>query len=183
MPMERIEQLRQQVLVLKCQTGDRLAWEELYRQYNPSLGYYLRRLMGNDALAEDVQQEVWLTVVRNIGRLKSPEAFTVWLYRIARARAFDRIQHEPQRAELVEETAEPVEASDEEAFSPEDAARVHAGLATLAANHREVLLLRFMEDLSYEQISEVIGSSVGTVRSRIHYAKGALRRQLEKDHE
>jgi len=180
--MERIEQLRQQVLVLKCQTGDRLAWDNLYRQYNPSLGYYLRRLMGNDVLAEDVQQEVWLTVVRNIGRLKSPEAFTVWLYRIARTRALDRIQ-QPKHSELVEEATEPVDASDDDAFSPEDAARVHAGLAMLPAAHREVLLLRFMEDLSYEQIAEVIGSSVGTVRSRIHYAKSALRRQLEKSHE
>ncbi|HEX5243540.1 MAG TPA: sigma-70 family RNA polymerase sigma factor [Tepidisphaeraceae bacterium] len=183
MPMERIEQLRQQVLVLKCQTGDRLAWEELYRQYNPSLGYYLRRLMGNDALAEDVQQEVWLTVVRNIGGLKSPEAFTVWLYRIARTRAIDRVQSKAWHAELIEEAVEHVDASDDDAFSPADAARVHAGLATLAAAHREVLLLRFMEDLSYEEIAQVIGSSVGTVRSRIHYAKGALRRQLEKDHE
>lgn len=181
--MERIEQLRQQVLVLKCQTGDRLAWEELYRQYNPALGYYLRRLMGNDVLAEDVQQEVWLTVVRNIGRLKSLEAFTVWLYRIARTRAIDHAQGQAWHAELKEETTEPVGASEDDAFSPEDAARVHAGLATLATNHREVLLLRFMEDLSYEQIAQVIGSSVGTVRSRIHYAKCALRRQLEKDHE
>lgn len=180
MPMERIEQLRQQVLVLKCQTGDRAAWEELYRKYNPSLGYYLRRLIGSDALAEDVQQEVWLSVVRNIARLKSPEAFTVWLYRIARTRALDRMQGQVRHSELIEESAEAVNASDDEPFSPEDAAQVHAGLATLAAAHREVLLLRFMEDLSYEQIAEVIGSSVGTVRSRIHYAKGALRRQLEK---
>jgi len=181
--MERIEQLRQQVLVLKCQTGDRLAWDDLYRQYNPSLGYYLRRLMGNDVLAEDVQQEVWLTVVRNIARLKSPEAFTVWLYRIARTRAMDRLQSKTWHAELIEETTEPVDASEDESFSPEDAARVHAGLAMLPAAHREVLLLRFMEDLSYEQVAQVIGSSVGTIRSRIHYAKGALRRQLEKDHE
>ena len=181
--MERIEQLRQQVLVLKCQTGDRSALEELYRQYNPSLDYYLRRLMGSDALAEEVQQEVWLTVIRNIARLKSPEAFTVWLYRIARTRAIDRAKDHAWHAELNEETTEPADASDDEAFSPEDAARVHAGLASLAAPHREVLLLRFMEDLSYEQIAQVIGSSVGTVRSRIHYAKCALRRQLEKNHE
>ena len=181
--MDRLDQLRQRVLVLKCQIGDGSAWDELYRRSNPPLGYYLRRLTGSDATADDVQQEVWLTVVRNIARLKSPDAFRVWLYRIARSRAMSRLAEQHCYVALDEQAVALSEVSEDEPFSPRDAARVHAALANLSPGHREVLLLRFMEDLPYEQIAEVVGCSVGTVRSRIHYAKCALRRQLEIGHD
>lgn len=180
--MNRIEQLRQRVMVVKCQIGERSAWDALYRQFNPALGYYLRRLLGDGPVADDLRQEVWLTVVRKIGRLKAPEAFTVWLYRIARGKAMTWLKTRSRDAPLDDPPAAPPQL-DEGAFSPADAARVHAGLAALRAEHRDVLLLRFMEDLSYEQIAEVVGCGIGTVRSRIHYAKCALRRELEKDNE
>ena len=181
--MEQLEQLRRRVLVLKCQLGDQGAWDELYRLYNPSLGYYLRRLTGRDQTAVDVQQEVWLAVVRNITRLKYPEAFTVWFYRIARSKVMSRLSAHDKDLSLEEAPESPADEPDDEAFRAGDAARVHAALDGLGPEHREVLLLRFMEDLSYEQIAEVVGRPVGTVRSRIHHAKHALRRQLENDHE
>jgi RNA polymerase sigma-70 factor, ECF subfamily len=181
--MNQLDQLRHRVIVLKCQLGDRAAWDELYRHYNPPLAYYLRRLTGRDQTGDDVQQEVWLAVVRNIARLKSPEAFTVWLYRIARSKAMSRLPAYRKDAPLEEEPAAPVEIPDDETFSESDMARVHAALDGLRPEHRDVLLLRFMEDLSYEEIAAVVDCGVGTVRSRIHYGKRALRRQLEKDHE
>ena len=181
--MDRLDELRQRVLVLKCQIGDHSAWDELYRQYNPPLGYYLRRLTDSDWTADDVQQEVWLTVIRQLPRLKSPEAFTVWFYRIAHSKAMNRLRGNQRLVPLEEQMLAPLQAPEDEPFSPEDAARVHESLATLRPEHRDVLLLRFMEELSYEQIAEVIGCSVGTVRSRIHYAKGALRRRLEDHHD
>ena len=181
--MDRLDQRCQRVPVLKCQAGDRSAWDELYRRYNPPLGYYLRRLTGSDAAADDVQQEVWLTVIRNLPRLKSPEAFTVWLWRIARSKAMNRLAGEHRHVPLEDQAADLPEAHEDEPFSPQDAARVHAGIAKLSPEHRDVLLLRFMEELSYEEIADVVGCSVGTVRSRIHYAKCALRQQLENDHD
>ena len=60
---------------------------------------------------------------------------------------------------------------EEPKFSPEDAARIHAALDRLEPMHREVLVLRFLEELSYEEIGQVVDCPVGTVRSRIHYAK------------
>src|SRR4051812_33362698 len=90
--MNPIDDVLERVLVLKCQTGDGGALEELYLRHSTRLGYYLRRLMnGDEAAAADVQQEVWLTVVRKIKRLRTVEAFAVWLYRIARTRAMDRL--------------------------------------------------------------------------------------------
>jgi RNA polymerase sigma-70 factor (ECF subfamily) len=179
------DEIRQRVLVLRCQTGDTLALEELYLRHRARLGYYLRRLLdGDEAAAADVQQDVWLTVVRKIPRLKAPEAFAVWLYRIARTRALDRLRAANKSATL--ECDAPPGAIDERAsdagpeFSAEDAAAIHAGLARVSPAHRDVLLLRFMEDLSYEQIADVIGCPFGTVASRIYHAKNALRRELEK---
>jgi RNA polymerase sigma-70 factor (ECF subfamily) len=67
-------------------------------------------------------------------------------------------------------------------FTAEDAARVHAALDTLAPEHREVVVLRFIEDMSYDEIAKVAGCPVGTVRSRLHHAKRALRRVLEETH-
>ena len=180
--MDRLDQLRQRVLVLKCQLGDQAAWEELYRRYHPSLRYYLRGLCGSESAADDAGQEVWLTVVRCLARLKAPEALTVWLYRIARSKALSGAGP-PQAFELDERTIAMPEADDDESFSPEDAARVHAAMERLRPEHRDVLLLRFMEDLSYEQIADVTGCPVGTIRSRIFYAKCALRRVLENGHD
>ena len=135
-------------------------------------------MLGRDDV-DDVQQEVWLTVIRRIGRLRSPEAFTIWLYQIARSKALNRLA-DRRMARILEQAdvAEEVADEPEPEFSASDAARIHDGLARLNPIHREVLVLRFMEDLSYEQIAEVVRCSVGTVRSRLHYAKRALLEQL-----
>ena len=184
--MSDLDQIRQCVLVLKCQTGDAAALEELYLRHSARLAYYLRRLLdGDESEAADVQQDVWLTVVRKIARLKAPEAFTVWLYRVARTRAMDRLaaRNAPVSLECDAEPGALENASaqsDDSEFSPDDAAAIHAALARLGHAHRDVLLLRFMEDLSYEQIADVTGCPFGTVASRIYHAKQALRRELEK---
>ena len=65
-------------------------------------------------------------------------------------------------------------------FTPEDAARIHDALDGLALEHREVLMLRFLEGMTYEQIAAISGCGVGTVKSRLYYAKRALRRVLEE---
>ena len=65
-------------------------------------------------------------------------------------------------------------------FTSEDAEHIHAALDTLAPEHRDVLLLRFIEDMSYDEIARATGCALGTVRSRIRYAKRALRRALER---
>src|SRR5438105_6306575 len=89
--MTEIDSIMERVLVLRCQTGDRRALEELYLRNSRSLSYFLQKMLDSDEAAADVQQEVWLTVLRSIARLKHAEAFRVWLYRIARTRALDRL--------------------------------------------------------------------------------------------
>jgi RNA polymerase sigma-70 factor (ECF subfamily) len=178
--MDASEQLLEQILVLRAQTRDDGAFEKLVARYRARVAYFVRRSVGNDGSAEDVLQQVWLTAFERLPRLKEPAAFRVWLYRIARNQAVDAV-----RARRPVEPVELDELSDgdgpaEPEFTAEDAARVHAGLATLRPEHREVLVLRFMEDLDYGQIADVVGCDLGTVKSRLHYAKRALRRELER---
>lgn len=178
---EQAEQIYERLLVVRAQAGDEAAVAELVARFSPRLRYFLRKLLASADGAEDALQDVWLDVVRGLARLEDPQALVAWLYRIARDRAYARLR-KSRRLELpLDEIglAEPTVESEEE-FSAEDAARIHAALDELPAQQREVLVLRFLEDMAYEEIGRVVSCSVGTVRSRIHYAKKALRERLAK---
>lgn len=167
--------LAERLLILRCQTGDEAALAELISRYSPGLRLYLRK-MSAQAAVDDLLQETWFDVYRKINGLRQPEAFVTWLYRIAR----DKLYRELRRKQLPAdegELFEPVVWADE-TFSREDAEAVRTALDDLAAPQREVLVLRFIEDLSYEQIAQVIDRPVGTVRSRIHYGLQSLRQKL-----
>jgi RNA polymerase sigma-70 factor (ECF subfamily) len=172
--------LHERLLVLRCQTGDSIAFEELVLLYQPRLRYFLRALLRGDSDVEDRLQEIWLDVYRGIARLTEPAAFSSWLYRIARNRAFRVLRKRREPPLSIEGIDLPAKEEDEPHWSAEDAASLHAALDSLAAEHREVLLLRFIEEMSYEDIARVTGCPVGTVRSRLHYAKRALRDVLER---
>jgi len=129
--------------------------------------------------ADDLLQETWIDVYRNINRLERPDAFKAWLYRIARDKAYRELRGRPARAAPLDESLQDSIAIQKESFTAEEAEDVRAALDQLPAEQRDVLLLRFMEEMSYEQIAEVVACPVGTVRSRIHYAKLALRAKLQ----
>ena len=177
--MRPAQQLLDSTLVLRYQTGDAAAFEQIVERYYAPLRYFVRSLTGNADAADDVLQEVWLTVLKKLGRLRSTEAFSVWLYRIARNKVYDGLRGQRLIATFDDETTPVEEMEDEGEFSPADAARIHQCLRRLTPEHRGVLVLRFMEEMSYEDVARVVGCKVGTVRSRIHYAKRALRRQME----
>jgi RNA polymerase sigma-70 factor, ECF subfamily len=169
------------LLVLRCQVGDRGAFQELVRQCQPRISRYLHKLLPGETSVDDLIQEVWLDVLRSIGRLNDPAAFLPWLYRIAHNRAFEMLRRRQRRPATAIEELDAIETTtDESDFTFEDRQAVHAAIDQLTPEHREVLLLRFMEDLSYEEIAKVTGTQLGTIRSRLHHAKRALRRILEK---
>jgi RNA polymerase sigma-70 factor (ECF subfamily) len=178
--IDPVELLYERVLVVRCQAGDEAAFEELVERYAPRLRYFLRKLLSKAAAAEDCLQDVWLDVFRGLPRLADPQAFRAWIYRIARDRAFGHLRKGRRREEPLGEIDVPDEAAEEGEFSPEDAARIHAALDDLPPEQREVLVLRFLEEMSYDEIARVTSQPLGTVRSRIHYGKRALQRALEK---
>lgn len=173
---DRLEQLYDRVLVLRCQAGDEGAFAELVGRYAARLRYYLRRLLDTTD-TDDVLQELWLDVFRGLPRLADAGAFPAWLYRVARARALRSRRGRPPPQALPEgDWAE----EPEERLLADDAAGVHAALAELPPEQREVVILRFLEGMSYDDIARVTDSPLGTVRSRLHYAKIALRHILER---
>jgi RNA polymerase sigma-70 factor (ECF subfamily) len=172
------DRLYERVLVLRCQALDEAAFEEVVARYTPRLRYYLRKMLGSVQSAEDALQEVWLDAFRGLPGLIEPGAFPAWIYRLARDRAFRELRRRRSYRPL--EGFDVIdEAGGADGFSTEDAARIHHALDALVPEHREVLVLRFIESMTYDQIAGIVGCQLGTVRSRLHYAKRALRRVIE----
>jgi len=177
--MDSNEQLIEQLLILRCQMGDNQAFCELIERYGKALRYFIKSLLDSHELAEDIYQETWMAVIRRIRSLKQPEAFTIWLYRIARNKVYRQLR----RKKLFVELNEKITSGNHEEkndFSVEDAEKIHKALEKLHPLHKEILLLRFLEQMSYEQITQVINCNMGTVKSRIYYAKKALRKEMER---
>lgn len=178
------------LLVLRAQLGARDALSRLVARHDARVLFYLRRLLGRPGPgstdAEDLRQRVWLSVMRKLGTLEDPAAFRGWLYRIARNEAMSWLRNRSIRLEVPLDLAvlDPVtdDTDDDLGFGPEDAAAMYDALDALSSNHREMLTLRFLGGLSYEEIARVLDCPVGTVRSRIHYAKAALRALLDPAH-
>ncbi|MHC4745556.1 MAG: RNA polymerase sigma factor [Planctomycetota bacterium] len=177
--MSSDEQLILQLLILRCQIGDAGALAELIARYERPLRYFISRLLGDLEMTEDIFQETWVSVFGRIGTLKNGEAFGAWLYRIARNKVYHQLRRKKRLTELNESIPVP-NGAEEPAFRADDAARIHKCLAVIRTQHREVLMLRFLEQMSYQQISEVLKCNLGTVKSRIYYAKLALKEEMEK---
>jgi RNA polymerase sigma-70 factor (ECF subfamily) len=173
---EDAERLRLHLLVLRCQAGDERAFETLFRQFEARTFAYLRGILGDEHTAEDAQQELWLSVFRNISALANPGAFRTWLFTSARHRALNWLRRRKREKELIVET--PVEemqlGAESDESAPFDIDRFVAAIAVLPPPQREVLLLRYRDDLSYAEIAVVTGAAIGTVRSRLHHAKRNL---------
>ncbi len=176
--------LRLHLLVLRCQAGDEGAFERLMREFGPRTLAYARSLVGDDA--DDVQQETWLAVYRGIRTLHDPAAFRVWLLRTTRHRALNWLRRFRRERELLDDVPlETVAASEPEptaaVLDGVDGQRLDAAMSGMPPPQREVLLLRFRDDLSYAQIAQVAGCPVGTVRARLHYAKKRLHQLLTQE--
>lgn len=180
-----IETIRETLLLLRVQTREEGAFQELVTHYERRLLYYIHRILGNGADRSDVLQEIWLRVFLKIHTVRVPSAFRVWLYKIAHDVAVSHLR-KVRRWEAVslrnEDAVEVPESSDwNELELLDHAEQAHVALAQLSLAHREVLTLRFLEELELSEIAEVVGCSIGTVKSRLHYAKLEIRKLLEAD--
>ena len=168
--------LETELLVTRCHRGDRDAFEPLVRLWERPLFYYLRRLAPCEADAWDLLQETWLKVFRAVNSIRDPRTFPSFLYTTARNTAVSRL-----RLRTSDETGasgEDTAACDCAFIAFDNAEQVHHALDQLPLSQREALTLYFLEDLSIDDIAKVLGVPAGTVKSRLHYGKQAIRRIL-----
>jgi RNA polymerase sigma-70 factor (ECF subfamily) len=171
------ETLYEQTLVIRSQLGDEVAFEELLELHGPRLLLFAQRMMqSSPESVADVTQEIWIAIYRALPRLLDVSKFRSWAFRIAR----DRIYREYRRRKLPMQPADDTQLADvpesAELDLPIDLDELHRCLDLISPEHREALVLRFFEEMNYEDIARATDSSVGTVRSRIHYGKEALKK-------
>ncbi len=176
--MENKDRASYEWLALRCQSGDKGAFEDLIAVMERPLLYYAMSLTGNQDSALDVLQEVWIKTFRGIRKLRDPGALRQWLYSITHGIAVDRIRKNYSREQAEAAHLEDFQEAEEPSFAEEDAAVVDAALNQIGIYHREALVLHFLEDLSLAEIAKVVGCSEGTVKSRIYYAKRAMKKIL-----
>jgi RNA polymerase sigma-70 factor (ECF subfamily) len=171
------------LLVIRSQAGDEWAFARLYEVFGEKTLRYLAGLLGDDA--PDVQQELWLSVYGGIRHVANPNAFRTWLFRATRHKAIDFLRKAKRETELMESVSiDQLEANDdsENKFpeSDSDTDLFHA-LSTMPMQQREVVLLRYRDEMTYGEIAMVIGCPIGTVKTRLYYAKRRLRDLLKGD--
>jgi RNA polymerase sigma-70 factor (ECF subfamily) len=177
--MKKNEQIDDRIYVIQAQLGDDDAFMKLVDHYSGRLLYYIRRLLEDADRSDDVLQEVWLMVYKKINTVRDASAFSVWLYHTARNRAI-RLLRDESRYVFVEQYDESdLIDDDSESLLFDDINKLHRVLTTLSPEQKEAIVLRFFEEMSYQEISAIVGCSIGTVRSRIHYAKQELRKKMK----
>jgi RNA polymerase sigma-70 factor, ECF subfamily len=166
-------------LFARMRRGDPAAFAPVVARYRYRLYRYLLRLTRDRAAADDLFQQTWLQVVRHIARYDPRKNFDAWLFSIAHNAAMDFVRR--RREESLDEAFDPPQIAPnplDRLLAAERAARVAGGLASLPAAHREVLTLRFEEDMKLEEIAEVVGAPLPTVKSRLRRGLERLRERL-----
>jgi len=169
-----------ELLVMRCQEGNRESFDLLVRRWQRPLWRYARRLTGSNDAAWDVMQEVWIAILKQIRKLSDPAWFPAWAYRIVRNKCADHGRKASRQRQLADAMAQQQEPHDDPPREgPGDA--VKEALRELPPDKQELLTLKYGQDLSILEIAVVLGIPAGTVKSRLHHAREQMRRILEGD--
>jgi RNA polymerase sigma-70 factor (ECF subfamily) len=186
------------VLVDRFKNGDAAAFDEMVSRYWDRIYAMTHQLLRNPQDAEEVTQDAFIRAHRGLVNFRGEAAFSTWLYQIATNLARNRYWYWWRRKRdksvsfdapvgadndmtLAEIIPAAVDSPDELSVTQEFVDRVAAGMEELNAKHREILILRNVKNLSYEEIADILKLSVGTVKSRIARARDSLRANLGED--
>ncbi len=176
---------REQLPVPQARVGDPAAWDALFRRYQLPLYVYAFELVHDEQASLDIVQETFINAARHIGSLREDEKFGSWLFGIAHQKCIQRWRKQDRERtafeEFAAESAEFEDGPDELLIRREQEAGFMALLNRLPTAQRSVVLLHIVEDFSLEEIAGITGTALGTVKSRLHYAKKALRELIEKE--
>jgi len=162
-----------ELLVVRCQLGEREAFAELVRSWHPVVERYVGRMLGS--ADDDVVQEIWLAIFMGLPRLRRPDRFTPWLFVVARRAVMNRLRDaytrpEPERIDDLPGADEAERVVNRETLA--------GALAAVPAREREVLMLFYLEDLPLDACAQICAVPVGTVKSRLNRARKLLHHEL-----
>lgn len=177
----------EQLPVHQARAGEPAAWDALFRRYQLPLYVYVFELVHNEQTGLDLVQETFIAAAKYIGTLRDDEKFGSWLFGIAHQKCIHLWRKKSGKELLLDEIPD---APDESLDRPDDLlirreqeAEFMNLLAQLPLPQRSVLLLHYVEDFPIEEIARITETQPGTVKSRLHYAKKALRKLLEAKNE
>ncbi len=172
-------------LIAKFKRGDRSVFEVLVLKYQDRIYNLCLYMLGNSQDAEDVAQETFIKAYRNLDSFETHAPFYTWIYRIGINTCLDYKKKASSRYERFHVDIDSLQQEIPYEISPENHLKmseisesVQAALLEIPAKLRSVIVLKEIEDLSYEEISRVLKISIGTVKSRISRARELLRKKL-----
>jgi len=169
-------------VVAACQRGDRDAFRALFEAYQDRVYSIALRYSGNPAAAMDIAQDTFLKLLSRIGDYRAEASFDSWLYRLVVNSCIDDQRRGRRMAPflegLMDAVCAPAESVLHKLLRAETEQRVQAAVAKLAPEQRIVIVLRYTEGLSYDEIAAIAGCSPGTVASRLNRAHKILERRL-----
>lgn len=184
-------QLDEKNLIVLCQEGDRTAFERLFRRYAKDVYSMALRMVHSEELAEEVTQEVFISVYKDIQRFQFQSAFTTWLYRIVYRRAADQFRKIKKHRDhtvpfLLDEQKNLVLEVMDGSANPSDLAienerirMIENAIASLSPKQRAIMILRYIQNLSYEEIARILRCRIGTVKSRLNRAHKTMEEKLD----
>ena len=172
--------------------GDGTAFEVLMRKYERLVSTCVYSIVGNTEDTLDVSQDVFLKVYKCISSFKGDSEFSTWLYRIAKNAALDFVRKRKHDTVSIDSSGEenegfdipdknPMSSPEQKVLQKEKIQKLHDAIKQLSDEHREIIILRDLNDYSYEAIAEHLGIEAGTVKSRLFRAREALRKILLKE--
>jgi RNA polymerase sigma-70 factor (ECF subfamily) len=176
-------------LVVRAIAGREDGFEELVRRYQRPIAAYVYRMVGNYESALDLTQEVFIKIYGSLTRYRSEYKFSTWIYKIAHNAAVDHLRRHSTRAQsLTNQSAEgaeydlPLESSkptpEQEYAGKERRGEIETVVRALPAAYRELVILRHSHDMSYDEIAEVTGLPLGTVKNRLFRAREVMRQEF-----
>jgi RNA polymerase sigma-70 factor (ECF subfamily) len=189
--------LAERLLIARLIERDEQAFGEIVRQYGDKVFSLIYRMLGNRQEAEDVAQDVFITVFKTIDSFRGEAKFSTWLLRIAANHAKNRIKHLARRPtegadpedvsqlrQVPDRPAPPVQARidrpDTVIEAMETERLMQEAIANLPEDQRLLVVLRDVEELSYQEIEEITGLAEGTIKSRLHRARMAIKEWLDR---
>jgi RNA polymerase sigma-70 factor, ECF subfamily len=175
-------------LVSSAVVGLEGSFEELVRRYQRPISAYVYRMVGNYESALDLTQEIFIKVYSSLRQYRPEFKFSTWIYKIAHNAAVDHLRRTSTREQSLINTIEgeqfelPIESGrlspEQESERKERRGEIEAVVRTLPSNYRELIILRHSQDLTYEEIVEVTGLPLGTVKNRLFRAREMMRQEF-----